>query len=185
MRRENAMLGLGILILFLLHGIAGAFQLFGVFPGGKAWFSRVSWALLALLAVHALISLKLTWDSIQIGRRTGVWYFRENMLFWIRRISGLAILLFAVCHLLIFLGDSSGASYRLQLFAEPQLLTQILLVITIAVHLLTNFRPLLISFGIFGFRIYVKDLLLILAVVLFFLAAAFVFYYMRWNLIWR
>lgn len=93
-------------------------------------------------------------------------------------------MLFVFCHIAIFLGGS-GEVYRLTVFEGGQLATQILLVLSVVVHVLTNIKPLLISFGIKGFRVYVKDVLFILAIVMLFGGIAMVVYYLRWNVLWR
>lgn len=184
MRKWNAIVCLLILVLLGIHAVGGGFQLMGIIDGGNSVLTYLAWTMGALLVVHVLFGIKLTIDSIIAGRKSGQFYLRENALFWARRISGIAVLLFVVCHLLIFYVSSSGV-YRLHDFGAVQLATQILLVVSLLVHLLTNIRPLLISFGIGGLRIYVKDILLILAVLLLFTGAAFLVYYLRWNVLWK
>ena len=180
MRKWNAILGALILILFLIHAVAGGFQLYGVLPGGNAVLEKLSRALAAVLVIHVFIGAKLTWDSFRAGRKAGVSYLRENRLFWARRISGFAILLFLADHILLFVGKNKGP-YRLELFEGPQLASSILLVAAIAVHVLTNLTPLLISLGIRGKRRFASDVLAVLSVLLLFAGAAFLVYYLRWN----
>ena len=107
MRRINSLLTLLILVLFLLHGIFGAFQLFGI---GATALKGLARAALTLTVVHALIGVKLTYDSIRVWRKTGAAYFRENRMFWTRRISGLAVLVLLVFHMLAFSATGSGGS---------------------------------------------------------------------------
>lgn len=184
MRKINAWLCLLIFLLLLVHAIAGGFQLMGVIPGGSQTLTAAAWILVGFLAVHTVIGVKLTIDTLRAVRKSGVSYGRENLLFWARRISGLAILVLLVTHLLIFAADSGGV-YRLHLFAGAQLVTQILLVLAVLVHILTNIRPLFIAFGAGRLRVVMKDILFILSVILLFCGAAFLIYYLRWNVLWK
>ena len=154
-----------------------------IIPGGNEMMKNLSYFMLFLIGVHIIIGIKLTIDSIIIGRKSGKFYFRENAVFWTRRITGIAMILLVICHVLLF--TSNGEVFRLNDFNEVQLIFSIFLVFTLLVHILANIRPLLISFGISGFRLYVKDILLILAIISLFGVFAFVIYYLRWNIMWR
>lgn len=179
MRKLNAAVSMLILLLFLFHAVAGGFQLAGVIAGGKAIMQILAWVMTALIGLHTLIGIKLTADTIKALRRSGAGYFKENKLFWLRRISGLAIMVFIAFHIIIFLGENDGA-YRLHEFAGLQLASQILLVLSIALHVITNARPALISFGIKDFKEAGLDIALVLSGILIFTGAAFIIYYFRW-----
>lgn len=184
MRKWNAIVCLLLLALLVIHAVGGGFQLMGIIPGGGTTLTYLAWIMAALLVVHVVIGIKLTIDSVVAGRRSGRFYLRQNLEFWARRISGIAVMLLVVCHLLIFNVSSSGV-YRLHVFEGAELTTQILLVIALLVHLLTNIRPLMISFGIGHLRIYVRDILFILAVLMLFAGIALFIYYLRWNVLWK
>ena len=62
-----------------------------------------------------------------------------------------------------------------------KLVLQILLVASLALHVITNIRPLMLSLGVRGGRKWLVDALFVLAVLLLFMAAAFVVCYLRWN----
>jgi len=177
MRKLNAILTALILVLFLAHAILGGFQLLGV---GDTSLKVLARAAVVLVVIHTAIGVKLTADSLRVWKKTGVSYWRENRLFWARRLSGLAVMVFLIFHMTIFMG--SGDVYRLQWFTTGRLITQILLVVSLAVHVITNVRPMLISFGVKSLKPYVGDILFVLSVLLLFLAAAFVVYYLRWNM---
>ena len=183
MRKLNAIVSLVLIILFLIHTIAGSFQLMKIIPGGNEVMKNLSYLLLFLIGVHIIIGTKLTIDSVKVGRKSGNFYFRENAIFWTRRITGFAMILLIICHVALF--TSNGEIFRLNDFNEVQLVFSILLVFTLLIHILANIRPLLISFGISGFRLYIKDILLVLAIISLFGAFAFVIYYLRWNIMWR
>lgn len=176
MRKWNAILSLAALVLLLLHGILGSFQLIG--PGSV--FRWLPWIALVLVLLHGGLGVNYTIDSLRAWRKTGVGYFRENRLFWARRISGFAVLVFLFFHATAF-GTSSNGVYRLQWFTQAKLALQLLLVASLAVHIITNIRPLMISLGVKGGKKWLGDILVILSVLLLFMAAAFVIYYLRWN----
>ena len=178
MRRFNAVLTVFILALFLVHAIAGGFQLLGL---GQTALKAIGWTCLALIAVHACIGVKLTVDSLRVWRKTGAGYFRENRMFWLRRISGFAVLAFLILHLLAFHSTGAGGGYRLPRFTAGRLAAQILLILSIGVHGFSNMRPSMLSLGAVGWRRWMADLLLVLSVLLLFMGAAFVIYYLRWN----
>ena len=177
MRKLNAILTAAILVLFVLHGVLGAFQMFGL---GTATLHVMAWTLLALVGVHTLLSLKLTWDSLRVWKRTGAPYFRENLLFWTRRVSGLAVMVLLAFHVAAFSYTSEGV-FRLKWFDAFKLATQLLLIASIAVHVITNVRPALIAFGVKRLKPRAQDILFVLSVLLLIMAAAFIVYYIRWN----
>lgn len=177
MRKWNGIITAVILILFLLHGIMGSFQLMGV--GGTA-LKGIAWLSVALTAVHALISLKLTADTIRAVKKTGAPYIRRNLLFWARRVSGFALLVLLVFHMTAF-SEGGGGTYRLKWFNDGKLVTQILLVCALGIHVGSNILPSLITFGIRDQREKAGRIFFALSVLLLFMAAAFILYYLRWN----
>lgn len=177
MRRWNAVLSAGILVVFIIHGVLGGYQLLGA---GSTAAKAAAWICLALIGAHTVLGIILTCDTLRVLRRTGVGYFRENMLFWARRVSGLAVMLLLAFHLTAF-SDGSGAQLRLRWFGPARLTAQLLLTAALALHILSNARPLLLSFGVRSPKERAGDILLVLSVLLLFMAAAFVVYYLRWN----
>lgn len=184
MRKLNSIVSMLLIVLFVVHAAAGGFQLMGVTAGGNDIINRLAWLMAALLLVHVVIGIKLTADSAAAGRKSGHFYLRANALFWTRRISGFAMIIFIALHLMIFV-SSSGAIFRLKPFAGAELISQLLLAVTLIIHILANIKPLSLSFGVWGMRVYLKDILLILSVIMLFAAASLLIYYFRWNVIWR
>lgn len=185
MRKLNVLLTIAILALLAAHGICGGFQAMGVLPGGNDLLTVLAWIMIVLICLHMVVSLIYTAQTLQALKKSEKSYFRANTLFWARRISGFAVVLFVFFHVLIFMGGGSGTRYRLNFFGDAQLVSQILLIVTIAVHVLCNMKPLFISCGARRFREYLKDILLIIGVLLLFAGAAMVIYYLRWNMLWR
>ena len=181
MRKWNALISMIILVLFLVHAAAGGMQLLGALPGGDRLLTLAARALMTLIVIHVLIGIRLTADTLKAMKRSGVSYFRENKVFWIRRISGFAVFIFMIFHLLIFSGKNDGV-YRLKFFGGMQLATQILLALSTAVHVVTSIKPLMLALGGRKLKDYAVDILLIASVLLLFAGAAFIIYYLRWNM---
>lgn len=184
MRKLNAAIGVAMIVLFLVHGIAGGYQMAGILPGGNPVLTALAWVLVALVCIHVVLGTILTVRSIRAcgtGRRA---YGRENAAFIVRRVSGFAILVFLVAHVIVFYGSHTPAGFRLSLFEGPQLVLSVCLVVSLAIHLLCNIRPLFIGLGL-DKRARRWDLIIILAVVLAFCLAMFVVYYYRWNVGWK
>jgi hypothetical protein len=184
MRKVNAIISMGIIALFLVHGISGSFQMTGIIPGGSTVLSVLTWCMAAMIAVHTVIGIILTIDTLRISKKTGVSYIKENALFWLRRISGFVLILLVSLHLAVFMQTGEGV-FRLNYFGILELVGQVLMLSALAVHLLCNIKPLSIALGLYGESGYIKDILLILSAMLVFCAVAFVIYYLRWNVLWR
>ena len=90
MRKFNSILTAVILVLFIIHGILGALNMLDV----VVVITKVmAWVMVALIAVHVVLSCILTAKAIKTWKVTGAPYLRENTLFWARRISGIADLI--------------------------------------------------------------------------------------------
>lgn len=177
MRKANAILTAVILVLFVVHGILGSLSLVGA---GQTTMKVLAWITLGLVAVHVVLGTILTSKSVKVWRKTGAPYFKQNHLFWARRISGLAVMILLAFHMTAF-GYTSQGAYRLSYFGTFRLITQILLVIAIAFHVITNVKPMLISFGIKKLKPKASDILFVLSILFAFFVAAFIIYFIRWN----
>ena len=177
MRKVNAVLSAVILALCLIHGVLGAFRLLG---GDNDVAKGLAWAAVVLIVIHAYIGIRLTAQTVRVWKATGVPYFRQNALFWARRISGFALMILLGLHVTAF-GHTTAQGFRLQMFDRMKLMTQILLVLSMAVHVISNVRPMMIGLGIRSLKEHAGEILAVLSVLLFFMAAALVVYYLRWN----
>ena len=178
MRKVNAILTVLIMILFLGHAIIGSLQLFGA---NNVMVMKVTSRFCAVLIfIHAAIGIRLTIDSIRVWRKTGAPYFRENALFWARRISGAAIMVLIFFHMFAFSSTVNG-NLQLKPFTTAKTIMQILFVVSIALHVLTNIRPLFIAIGARSLKRFLPDILVILSIVLIISIAAFIIYYFRWQ----
>ena len=183
MRKTNAVITVLVLVFFLIHAIMGGFQLFGVIPGGKTLMKVITPIMEAFILAHLVIGCKLTVDSLRAVKKSGKGYFRENKLFWVRRISGFAVMLFIFVHAPVFAGKNDDGVYRLAAFEGVMLTAHILFVMSLALHIVSNANPMLLSFGVKSFKELGLDIALILSFVLIFTAIAFIIYYVRWNVI--
>lgn len=179
MRKFNAGLSAVILVLFLIHAVEGSFQLLGFRPA-SGFMKALAWINTGLILVHMLIGIKFTIGTIKVSRNTGTSYRKLNALFWARRVSGSAVMLFLLFHVTAF-GTREDGIFRLARFTRAKLISQILMVLSIAVHVITNIRPLMTGLGIPKTKARSGDILLVLSVLLLFSAAALFFYYYRWN----
>ena len=176
MRKLNMFLVSGMLVTFLIHSIMGSLQLAGANADAM---KNVAWVMVGFISAHVIVTSVLTFQSLKARKLSGAGYFKDNLLFWTRRISGFAVIIPLILHLVIFRA-SNAEVYRLQVFTAGRMISQILLVAAIALHVLTNIRPALISFGVKGTRPVAVDIIFILSVLLILFAAAFVIYYLRW-----
>ena len=178
MRKWNAVLTAVTVLLFLLHALLGGLLMAS---GGGVILKPLARAAATLVLLHTGIGIKLTVDSLRVWKQTGVSYFRENKLFWARRVSGLAVMALLFLHMAVFM-RTGGVLFGVVPFTAPRLAGQLLFVAALAVHLITNIRPMVISLGIRALRKRVGGILFALSVLLLFLAAAFILYYLRWHI---
>ena len=176
LRMVNVVLSVAMLALFAVHGIGNGLQLMGP---GLVQAKVIALVLVTVTLVHTVIGVVLTVVTLRSQREAGVSYFRENKRFWAVRISGLAIVVFILLHMVIFWQSGTGMP-RLTPFEGFQLVVSILFVASIAVHVRANMQPLMISLGIASPRGRAVDAAVVLAIILVFTAVAFVDYYLRW-----
>ncbi len=176
MRRLNTFLVIGIILSFILHSLSGSIRLLGADAGSPKITAVIC---IILVTFHVIITSALTVKTINSIRKSGKNYFRENIPFWTRRISGFALLIPLVIHLLIFKGTGDEA-YRLVFFHTGRLISQILLIACLALHIITNLRPMLIGMGLKDRGLLSADIGFVLSVVLLFCCCAFCVYCLRW-----
>lgn len=166
----------GILVSFLIHSISGSVRLFGAQGISPKISARIC---MLFVVVHVIVSAILTVKTVKTIRKSGKSYFGENKLFWARRISGFALLIPLVMHLLIFRGTGDDA-YRLVFFHSGRLVSQILLAACLALHIIMNIRPMLIGMGAKQRGLLSADICFVLSVVLLLCCCAFCAYFLRW-----
>lgn len=196
-RQANAIVAAAMMLLFMLHGVGNSFEIIGVgMPTSKA----IAHTTLTLAVVHAVAGVALTVSDLSNARRSGDGsgkgndnnkdktsaapnhYVGRNARYWAVRASGLAVAVLIALHMVTFL-QVGGSAYRLRAFDVPQLVQSLLLVAALAVHILANTRPLMVSLGIPTPHARALDIILVVAALLVLMAAAFVAYYLRWVVV--
>lgn len=178
MRKLNVVVSVALLVIFLIHGIMGSFQLLGVSASaGKT----LAWIGAGLIVVHTVLSAVLTVRTIRSGKGSGKWYMKQNSLFWTRRISGVVLLVMAFSHVGLF-GQMVGDEYILSEFTAGKMIIQILLIASLFIHIFVNVRPMLVSLGVLKYKERRIDLFLILSVLLLFFTVAVIIYFIGWQL---
>lgn len=179
MRKLNAILTAVIMALFVIHGVLGALNMFDV---AVIIAKTISYGMVVLIAVHTVLSVILTVQSVKVWKRTGAPYLKENKIFWSRRISGFALMLLIPFHMFSF-GATVDGVYSLYFFSGMKLAASILFVLCLAVHIISNVKPMLISFGVRKLKPRAGDILFFLSILLVIAVAAFIVYFIRWNTI--
>ncbi len=170
MRKINGIIAMLVLVLFVVHGILGALNMMNI---ATVIVKVLSHTMLSLIVVHAVLSIILTVRSVRTAVKTKAPYFRHNRVFWARRLSGILIMALVFFHMTAF-GYTSGGVFRLVPFDVFRLITQ--------VHIITNVKPVLITFGVKRLRPKAGDILFFVSVAMLFMAAGFIIYYIRWQL---
>lgn len=96
MRKWNTILSVLMLLIFMIHGIMGSFMLNGV---GSSAGKLLAWIGVGILVVHTVIGVILTVQSLQTAKQSGKMYLKQNVIFWARRASGMAILILLLFHI--------------------------------------------------------------------------------------
>ena len=96
MRKWNHILARMILALFLLHALMGSLMLLGF---SNISFAPLSWLLFGTVIVHGVLGMISTFQTFKSGKKSGSWYLRENATFYVKRISGLLILILLIFHI--------------------------------------------------------------------------------------
>jgi succinate dehydrogenase hydrophobic anchor subunit len=180
LRKVNTVLSVVMMALFLLHGVGNAFL---VMSFGRPTAKALARAIVALAVVHGIIGVGLTVPTVRAMRESGTSYGLLNARFWAVRASGVAIAVFVALHMAVFLQVGGGGPYRLKEYGVFELAVNICLVLSVAVHVLCNARPLVIALGMSAPRSRAADFAFALALLLLLMGVSFVVYFVRWIVI--
>lgn len=178
MRKINAVFGIFITAVFLVHLIAGGLLLSGIMNVSDGFMKISAFTLLSAVLIHTVIGVKLTADTFGAVKRSGVSYTAHNGSFWIRRISGAAVMLFIAAHAAEFMCGGEGVPVP----DVPKLICSVLLVVSVMIHCVTNIRPLANGLGLDAPKSAVTVSALVLGILLALSGAAFVVYFVRFGL---
>ena len=144
MRKINAILALLAALLFFDHAVFGGLLSLGAEIEVK---KPIALVLTAVAAVHGIISLIVTFKKGKTTARPGASYWKENLTYWSRRISGIVILLVLLFHGHAMVIGSDGIR-KIDKMQPAGGVINMLLPVSVCIHLLTNVRPMLIALGI-------------------------------------
>ena len=139
MRKYNAILSTVITLLLIDHFVFGSLYLMGA---NVAVAKPIINLAAILIAVHAVISTVLTIKAVRVSVGPGS-YFKENFDFWLRRITGVLILVLLFIHGHVMHGHDGMTEMG---FVGK--LANTLFPVVVCIHLIGNVRPLLIASGI-------------------------------------
>lgn len=177
MRKWNNILARVILILFLLHALMGSLMLLGI---SNLSIRPFSWLLLTAVAAHGILGILSTIRAIKSGKQSGKWYLQKNAAYWTKRFSGLAILILLGFHITAYT-TTIGSHFYLKEFTFGRMTAQILLILSIFVHLAVSVKSMLIAKGVRKFKERTIDWMMILSLMMLFFAVAVIFYFIQWR----
>lgn len=165
-------------VLLILHGVAGAFMLFEVHT---LVLKPLSYTLLGAFLLHALLGIIFTADACTSKLKGGKWYTGANAGYWVKRLTGIIMLVMVWIHMQTWTYTINGHVY-LQNFTPLRFASQILFFTAIFLHLAVSIRPFLVKKGVMKFKERTIDILLVLTVFLVFFSAGLVAWFIRWNM---
>ena len=166
-----------MLFAFLLHAIFGSLEFVGVWSKTIQTLTMVfAFIFLGLFAVHAAIGMILGYRSIDNIDKTKTPYFRENKTFWIRWFSGVALTFTAIGHVIIFLGLMFNW-WLMPNVMTLMLIVDILLGISLLVHLLSSMQSFLIDWGIIMNKVASVAIVICVVLLCVYLITSFVIFY--------
>lgn len=178
MRKLNTCISLALCGLFTLHLVMGSFMLTGIGQNGGKYLALAG---VVLLVAHVVLSGSSTGRTLRrLGRKGLFQYGRANGLFWLRRVSGLAIVVLLAGHIGLF-GAVVDGQYILFDFTWPKALVQGAFLTALALHIGTNVRPLCVSLGWNRVQARCRDCYVSLGVMYVFSMLALGIYYVGWQ----
>ena len=178
MRKWNNILSRVIIVLFLLHALMGSLMLLGM---SNISFKPLSWLLFAAVAVHGILGVLATVQAVKGGRKSGKWYLRQNAAYWTKRFSGFAILILLCFHISAYT-TTVGDAFFLKEFTVGRMTAQLLLLISIFIHLAVSVKSMLIANGVTKFKERTIDWLMVLSLLMLFFATAVIIYFIQWQI---
>ncbi len=177
MRKWNGRLARLIIALLLLHAMVGSFALLGL---STVYIKPLAYLLAAAVMAHAVLGGISTVSALKSGARGARWHLKVNSVFWIKRVTGVAILLMAFYHFGVYTGTENG-EFVLKEFTAFKMLTQIIFVLVIFIHIFVSVKGMLVAGGVVKFKERMWDWILVLSVFMLFFCIAIVGYFITWK----
>ncbi len=175
MRKIFTLLTAFLTILCLWHAAMGSFMLLGISTRPAAFMG----CLVGILAVcHILLGCRFWLRTLRQGQC--FYYSHANRLFWLRRGSGVAVVLLFLFHWHVF-GSMEDTHYMLYEFTTFKLITQFLFVSMLFLHIGLNIRPLLLALGMPHIAVHTRDLYSVLFILYLFMIGSLLYYYAGWQ----
>ena len=146
LRYLNSLLGAACVLLLLAHILWAAALLAG-FIGYTPFIGRIGWAFMVCLVLHGLLSVYLFTIPDRPAPRFP--YPRSNAGAWAQRISGIAMILLIIPHLMEAYGHVTLSGWYLP--KEPtaaRYVLEALLLLAVTVHLWQGLSRLPVSLGL-------------------------------------
>ena len=178
MRKWNHVLARVIIVLFLLHALMGSLMLLGI---SRISLKPLSWLFLSAVLLHGILGTISTIPAFKTAKKTGRWFFKENAAFWTKRISGIAIVLLLGFHITAYTTSVNG-KFFLKEFTTGKMAAQILLILSIFIHLMVSIKSMLIAKGMIKFKERTIDWMLVLSIMTIFFTIAVIAYYIQWQM---
>lgn len=143
LRRINHILTIILLLLLEIHVIVCAFLMFG---WSHIILENVARVEFIVVMCHAFIGVLLTFRNRPLHNSKK--YLKENRLYWLRRVTGIGILILSMPHISMFVHWYNNKIAVLKEVNGVQMGMHLLFLIFILLHLAINIKPMLISMGI-------------------------------------
>lgn len=146
MYRIHALFAVLLLVLLVLHLAAAAVTLLTA-----AFFAQemLRCFFFAVVCMHGLLAL---WRVLRgKGLRELMAYPGKNKTYWLRVGSGIAVFLLLLIHRTLWT-EQTGFGLLPKNFTQGSLVVQMLFLIVLATHIMSNIRPLLLDFGVDSVR---------------------------------
>lgn len=177
MRKFNALLAHFMIFLLALHGMLGAFTLLRLTTFN---WKPLSYTLLAVVILHGTLGFILSKDALLENLHTGRWYIKENISFWLIRLSGLVILLSLWFHITAYTMTVNGVFF-LREFTILRFISQLVFVSAIFIHLLCATKPWMMKRGILKYEERAADYILMYSIFSILFLFALISYFIYWN----
>lgn len=178
MRKWNNILARVIIALFLLHALMGSLMLLGV---SSISFKSLSWLLFTAVIAHGVLGVIATVQAVKSGKTSGKWYLRQNAAYWTKRFSGLAILILLFFHISAYT-TTVGGKFFLKEFTFGRMSAQLLLILSVFIHLAVSVRSMLIAKGNVKFKERTVDIMMIMSLMMLLFTAAIIIYFIQWQI---
>lgn len=177
MRKWNNILAQVIIVLFLFHALIESLVLLG---HSYIPIKPISWLLLAAVIAHGVLGLLATVQAVKSGTASGKWYLRQNAGYWTKRFSGLVILVLLCFHPFAYSSTVNGV-FSLKEFTFGRMTAQLLLLLSVFIHLAVSVKSMLIAKGVLKFKERTAVWMVVLSLLTLFFAAAVVSYFIQWQ----